>query len=114
MLLSDADEYPIFILKVWELGPHFAKIEVIEVTGWSGDDQKEPIELAPYFEATIQWEGSSHIYFGTPEDGRRDGCLYMGGLECWKRHCRVMEWAYKETTKLIKEMMTDELWVENE
>ena len=111
--LLDDGGYTIFILNVVKLEEHYAKIEVLQVSSWTGDDSKEPLDPQPYFEATIKWDGCSHVHFGGIENGRRDGYLHVCGVTLWKQHCRVMEWAYKETTKLIKAMSPDELWVES-
>ena len=113
MRLLDHDGYPIFILNVVKLERHYANIEVLQVSAWAGDDGHEPLDPQPYFEAAINWDGSSHVHFGGIENSRRNGYLHFCGVDSWKQHCRAMEWAYKETTKLIKLMSTDELWVES-
>ena len=113
MRLLDDDGYCIFILNVVKIEEHFAQIEVLEVSSWTGDESKEPLDPEPYFEATIKWDGCSHVHFGGIVNGSRDGYLHVCGVTLWKQHCRVMEWAYKETTKLIKAMSPDELWGES-
>lgn len=100
-----------FILTVTDLSETNVDIEVSQVVSWeaSGD---VPVDLEPYFEATIKWDGCSHIWFGAIEGESRDGYLHLCGVTAWKSHVRVMEWAYREAAKLIVAMESDEIWEE--
>ncbi len=111
MRLLGAHGLTAFILTVKELSETRAEIEVVRVCSWDSGSN-EPGDLEPYFEATIKWDGCSHVFFGGVDGGKRDDYLHLCGVNEWKEHARVMEWAYRETTKLISAMESDEMWGE--
>lgn len=96
------DEWIHFVLDITEVEDHYAKYELREVVSWTADN--EPIETEEYLDGYIKWDGCSHVNIGD------DGYLHLCGADYWKRHCKVMEWVYKEVSKLIERFEEDEVW----
>lgn len=95
--------YPAFLLFVTDARPFSVDVEILEVTSW--DTEKQPLETEKYLSATVKFDGCCHVTFGDEQ-----GYIHMCGVDSWKKHCKMMEWVYKEATKLIPDMVADEVW----
>lgn len=95
-------DYPYFVLNITEVDSRYASFELEEVESWGGE--LDDLETSLYLKGSIKWDGCSRLEIGD------NGYLHLCGVELWKRHCRVMEWVYKEVSKLIKDFEEDEVW----
>lgn len=105
VLCRDGD-YITFLLDVTEVKSHYMNGVVYEVTAWSGNETKEPVEVEQYMDVYIKWDGCSHYTFG--EEGG-NGYLHLCGAEYIERHCKAVKAVYEYASKVIEAFDEDEL-----
>lgn len=117
LVLRDSRDYPIFVAEITELDWYCVTFKVFSVSAWFPDengkytyDKLEEEYYRPYLSAYIKWDGCSHVDFGEPENKGRDGYLHLCGVDAWKEHVGLMEWLYKEASRLIENFDRSEFW----
>ncbi len=81
-LLKEDDGRILFTIETDSSSDYSIHFKVYQATGWTSDNS--PIDLIPYANGTINWDGSSHLAFG------EDGLLCISGKHEWSNHNKVM------------------------
>jgi len=102
--MYDEQNYPIFKIEVeqHDYKDVSFKARVYEITAWSADDKKEPLDPELYLSCYIKWDSCSHFYFGEEDEANNpSGYLHICGVEYYKQHIQLLEHLYKRAFEVM-------------
>jgi len=89
-----------FLIDIDDDVEYSMNFRVYEVTSWEMDNT--PSDVERYAHGTIKWDGCSHIWFGSQEDGSTDGYIHLCGKSSWQDHCKMMSALFDLASVTIK------------
>lgn len=109
--LNNKYGHPQFEIIADKISQTSVEFDVYEITSWSADKMKTPLDKELYLTAYMKWDNCNHFWFGEKEKDKQNGYLHICGAQSMENHLLLMEFLYSYAFTLMKREPEEKLSV---